>query len=66
MVDISGHTSAESGVHDPLVVQSEHVDPMVGLLVHLFSDIGQFRSIQMSKVSVFLYFLYLIFYLCFT
>ena len=33
MVDISGHTTAESGIHDPLVVQSEHVDPMVGLLV---------------------------------
>lgn len=44
VVDVPGHTASHCGVHHPLVVQAEHVDTAVLVLVPLLSDISQVGS----------------------
>ena len=39
VVDISGHAPRHGGVHHPVIVQAEHVDASVLILVMLLSDV---------------------------
>ena len=50
MVDVSGHTTAERGVHHAFIVQPEHVDAAVLRLVSLLSDVRQVGADNLANV----------------
>ena len=51
VVDVPGHAPRHGGVHHPVVVQPEHVDATVLILVVLLSDISQIGSGNNQKFS---------------
>ena len=50
MIDISGHPTAERGINNALIVQAEHVNAAVLILIALFPDVGQVGPDELPDV----------------
>ena len=50
MIDISRNTAGQGGIHDPIVIQAEHVDAAVLRLVPLLPDVGQLAADNLADV----------------
>ena len=52
MIDVSGDPAGQRGVHHPLVVQSEHVDPAVLGLVSLLPYVRQLATDNLYNLDL--------------